>query len=270
MKILAVLVNYGEEQLDYLQQVVTNLKSFKKYQTTVIVQSNIPIPTVGVDKVNIVKLKNYQFLPLTCRKEIIDRKDDFDIFLYGENDLFFTETHIDRHIEYTKILPENRISGLLRYEEIDDAIYYPDYHNHFDWVMDSVEEYGGKKFAYFTNTHQATFILTKNQLHKVAENIDFNKLILYKPSYVLNTYLNSIRKLFKIEKKKPYRYSYKCKVNTDVYDFGGMKKLICISDFNDSLIHHLPNLYIKGLKGRLQLNSDQKRMDNALQKMLTK
>ena len=115
--LLAVLVNFGEEQLDYLQDVVNSLKSFKKYNVTVIVQSNIPLKIEGVDKVNIVKLEDYQLLPLTCRKEIWDRKDDYDVFLYGENDHLFKEHHIDKHIEYTSILPENRITGLIQYEE---------------------------------------------------------------------------------------------------------------------------------------------------------
>ena len=36
-KILAVIVNYGDEQLNYLEQVVHELKSFIKYDVTVIV-----------------------------------------------------------------------------------------------------------------------------------------------------------------------------------------------------------------------------------------
>lgn len=267
MKLLAVLVNYGDEQLDYLQKVVTGLKKIKKYEVTVIVQSNISLNIKGIDKVNIVKLKNYQFLPLTCREEIWKRKDDFDVFIYGENDHLFLEKHIDKHLEYSEILPDNRISGLLQYEESTDGLYYPGYHSHFEWDFNSVETYNGKVFAHFRNTHQATFILTKSQLEKISKNIDFTKLVKYRFSYVLNTFLNSLRKIIKQPIKEPFRYSYKCKVNTDIYDFGGMKKMICISEFEDNLIHHLPNLYIKGLKGRTKLNSDQLRMDDALKKL---
>jgi hypothetical protein len=268
MRLLAVLVNYGNEQLDYLQEVVTALKKFQKYEVTIIVQSNIPLDIEGVDKVNVVKLKNYQFLPLTCREEIWKRKDDFDVFIYGENDHLFLEKHVDKHIEYANILQEDRITGLIQYEESTDGLYYPGYHGHFDWDFSSVEEHGGKKFAYFRNTHQATFIITKAQLEKISKNIDFTKLIRYKPSYVLNTFLNSLRKVIKKPIQEPFRYSTKCKVNTDIYDFGGMKKMICISEIQDNLIHHLPNIYIKGLKGREMLNSDQIRMDAALKRMI--
>ena len=66
VKLLAVLVNYGEEQLDYLQQVVTELKCIKKYDVTVIVNSNIDLDIKGIDHLNVVKLDDYQLLPMTC------------------------------------------------------------------------------------------------------------------------------------------------------------------------------------------------------------
>ena len=53
MKVLAVLVNYGDEQLSYLEYVVRELNSFKKYNVTVVVNSNIPLDIVGIDKVNV-------------------------------------------------------------------------------------------------------------------------------------------------------------------------------------------------------------------------
>lgn len=115
--LLAVLVNYGDEQLQYLKKVVDELKRFKNYDVTIIIQSNIPLTIIDVDLVNVIQLEDYQLLPLTCRKEIWDRKDNYDVFLFGENDHLFKEHHIDKHIEYTSILPENRITGLIQYEE---------------------------------------------------------------------------------------------------------------------------------------------------------
>ena len=58
------------------------------------------------------------------------------------------------------------------------------------------------------------------------------------------------------------------KTNTDIYQHAGMKKLICISEFEQNLIHHLPNLYVHGDKGRAKLNSDENRMQNALKRLL--
>ena len=244
--VLVSLVNFGEEQINYLSQVVTELKTFKKYNVTIVVNSNVPLHIDGIDKVNIINnLKDFQLLPLTCRKTIWENKDNFDIFIYGENDHLFKEHHIDKHIEYTKILPKNRISGLIQYEENENGVFYPGYHAHYDWDYNSIEEYDGKKFAHFNNVHQATFILTKEQLHNIGKLHDFTKFL------------------------GESKYSVKCKVNTDIYDFGGMKKMICISEFKENLIHHLPNLYIDGEKGRNKnQRADNKKMSESILKLL--
>lgn len=273
VKVLAVLVNYGEEQISYLEQVVFQLKSFKKYEVTVIVNSNIDLTITGIDKVNVISLDNYQLLPLTCRKTIWENKDNYDLFIYGENDHLFLEKHLDNHLYYSKILPKNRISGLIQIEKDKTEIYYPGYHSgkgyHFEWDFNSVEVYQGKKFAHFTNLHQATFIVTKEQLLQIGKKIDFLALVDESENEMVLNFKRKIRSYFGIQfKNKKQLYSLKCKVNTDLFKFGGMKKLICISDFEDNLIHHLPNLYIEGLEGRKKMRSDSTRMDEAIKKLL--
>ena len=199
IKVLAVLVNYDNEQLEYLQTVVDNLKLFKKYNVTVIVNSNIPLDKInGIDHVNVVQLDNYQLLPMTCREVLWHYREDFD----------------------------------------------PAYHANYGWDYDSVEEFNGKKFAHFTNVHQATLILTREQLLKIGNMHTFTQFF------------------------GESHYSAKCKVNTDVYQFCGMKKVICISELKDNSIHHLPNIYIKGDKGRDSLGSSEETMQKDMKRML--
>lgn len=247
IKTLAVLVNYGTEQLDYLQQVVSELKTFKKYKVTIVVNSNIELDSIsGIDKVNIIKLNDYEYLPRTCKDVIWQNKDKFDLFLYGENDHLFKEHHLDKYLEYTDILPDNRIAGLIQYEENETGRYYPAFHAHFNWENGSVEKYGDKLFAHFNNLHQATFILTKEQLDRIGNlHGDFGKFF------------------------GASHYSMKCKVNTDVYQFCGMKKLICISEFTENLIHHLPNVYIDGSKGRNRFNCSEEKMQGRIKELLS-
>ncbi len=268
LKLLAVLVNYGDEQLNYLAQVVSNLKKFKHYDVTIIVHSNIALNIKGVDKVYIIKLEDYQLLPLTCRKVIWSKRNDYDVFLYGENDHLFKESHIDKHLEYEKLLPKNRVTGLIQFEENENGRYFPGYHHHFDWEYHSVEIYKGLKFAHFTNTHQATFILSKEQLLRVGKKINFNILVKDPSLSFIDKVLNKVKKVMHKPIKHPNTYSVKCKVNTDIYDYGGMKKIICISEFEDNLIHHLPNVYIDGFRGRNKFRSDSNRMNTALKKLL--
>ena len=42
-RVLAVLVNYGSDQIEYLNRVTSELKSFKKYDVSIIVNSNIEL-----------------------------------------------------------------------------------------------------------------------------------------------------------------------------------------------------------------------------------
>ena len=266
--ILAVLVNYGDEQIDYLEKVVDKLRQFEKYEVTVIINSNIPLEIKGADKVNVIKLDDYQLLPLTCKTVIWDNKDNYDIFIYGENDHLFLEKHVDNHLKYSAILPKNRIPGLVQYEEDNNQLYYPGYHSGFEWDFDSVEVYGNKRFAFFNNVHQATFIVTKQQLLKVSQKTKFTELVNEDDSKAISFIKRGIKKVFKIDLSPIKLYSEKCKVNTDVFLYGGMKKMICISDFEDNLIHHLPNLYIQGSKGRKKFSADSMRMKEAINKLM--
>ncbi|MDB4319761.1 hypothetical protein N9981_00170 [bacterium] len=238
------MVNYGEEQLTFLQKVIDGLRGFKKYDISIIIHSNIELPTIsGIDATHVIKLNDYQLLPLTCKTSIWNHKEDFDVFIFGENDHLFHEHHIDKYLEYVDILPKNRIAGMIQYEENETGKYYPAYHGNYDWDYSSVEEYNNKKFAHFNNLHQATFIITKEQLLDIGEKHNFTEFF------------------------GQSHYSVKCKVNTDIYQFCGMKKMICISDFEDNLIHHLPNIYINGDAGRAQLGYGGNKMKNAINKL---
>lgn len=237
-KLLAVIVNYGDEQLSYLQQVVTELKNFKKYDVTVIVNSNIELDMINdIDHVNIIQLNDYQLLPSTCKQVIYDNKNEYDLFLFSENDHLWQEHHIDNHLRYSSILPKDRIPGLIQFEKDSNGnrSYCAFQDNHF--IRGSKETYGKLNFCMLSNIHQASFLVTKEQLNRV---IKYNKLYF---SEISNTI-------------KTLNYSVKCRVNTDLYEFSNWEKVICISEFDQNLIHHLPNLYVDGTNGRSKFYRD--------------
>tara|TARA_R110000868_G_scaffold15615_1_gene71003 strand:- start:98 stop:868 length:771 start_codon:yes stop_codon:yes gene_type:complete len=249
MNILAVIVNYGEEQLQYLEQVVRELKSFKKYNVTVIVNSNTKLDIPGIDYVNEVRLNDYQHLPATCKQVIHHYKDEFDGFIYTENDHLWKEHHLDNHIRYSELLPDNRIPGLIQYEEgKDNKKYYCAFgfgHNHL--IPGSKEIYSNLEFCRLSNVHQASYFITKKQLDRVIQ---------YNPEYFKNLASTNVKTL------SPYGYSVKCRVNTDLFEFSNWEKVICISEFDDNLIEHLPGVYINGEKGRPQMRGTQEEMNN--------
>lgn len=266
LKILAVIVNYGKDQLDYLKEMILSLNNFEKYHVKIIVHSNVDIDILGVHEVKIFQMDNYWYLPSTCRDTIWKNKENFDLFFYSENDMLIREIHFDNFLKYLKVLPNNRISGLLRYETDGVQNYYPDYHADFAWKKKSVEKHGNYVFAHFTNLHQACFIITKEQLKILGNKFEFYKLV--KDRVPLRHRVKmKVSKIFRVNIKRYYIYDAMCKVGTDVYQYGGMKKLICISEFEDNLIHHMSDVYINGSRGRKKQHVDEKTMQEELKKL---
>ena len=268
-RLLVVLVNYGRDQLHYLEKVVNSFRSFKKYEVTIIAHSNIPLDSIpGIDKTTLFekatgirsindflvrkkwgkkwsgRLFNFKLLPMTCRKVIDNEAMNFDYFLFSENDHLWLEHHIDKFIFYESILPENRIAGLMQYEENEQGRFYPALHAKYDWDYDFLERHGGLLFAHFTCVHQASFLLSQKQLLRIKKNHDFSNFL------------------------SSDHYRLMPKANTDIYQYAGMKKVICISEFEENLIHHLPNVYINGDRGRAKQRGDEKQMQEGLARLL--
>jgi len=255
--ILVSIVNYGDEQLEYLQEVIHSINSFDKYDTTIFVTTNISLDPMieGIDHVVLVdELPSWQLLPLMARRVINNYIGQFDYYIYTENDHLWEEHHIDNYKRYEEILPEGYVSGLIQYEYDETGRYYPAYHAHYDWDYNSVEEFGGLKFAHFNNVHQASFLLSDSKINKISSQFDLD-----------NFWSND-------------QYSFKCKVNTEIYKWSGLYKVICISEFDKNLIHHLPNVYINGDDGyvnddgtisrRAKQRAEESKMKNALSKLL--
>ncbi len=268
-KFLVTLVNYGEEQLNYLNQVIDSFKSFdeSKYEIDIIVHSNIDInrndvevviheepPTflTGANEI----VKDWLYFPWVCRQTIYDRRNDYDIFLYNENDHLYTQKNVDAFLEVSRILPYDKVAGFIRYEEYPEmkmGKYYPDYYYMNEWRFNSTFKIRNEMFAEFSNLHHGGFLLTKAQLNKVIEN----SVIFTGES----KFLNPFRKI------EISQYMPRERACVDVYE-SGLTKVIPISRFEDFCIHHLPNVYLKrhGVEGG---KFDNNVMQPAINKMLS-
>ena len=60
---------------------IAEFSKFKKYTVDIIVHSNIEIELPTNIKVNIIKLNDYEFLPLTTRATFIKYKNEY-IYIY--------------------------------------------------------------------------------------------------------------------------------------------------------------------------------------------
>jgi 2-polyprenyl-3-methyl-5-hydroxy-6-metoxy-1,4-benzoquinol methylase len=221
MKALVAIANYGTGNQEYLQRLIREYGSMS-LDVDVVVLSNIP-KELGPDievKVGLPS-KNPWSLPFAHRSLFSDRADAYDLFIYSEDDTLITEKNITAFIKTTEILPENEIAGFIRYEVNGSGNkFYSTVHSHFHWTPSSVKKAGDDLFAFFTNLHSASYILTRDQLKKAIES----------GGYLVEPHEGP--------------YDLLCAAATDPYTQCGFKKLICISRLEDFEIHHLPNKYI--------------------------
>lgn len=232
MKILVAIANYGYKNMGFLKTVIKEYQSMS-CRADIVVYSNIPKELgPGVDVRVGLPSRNPWSLPFAHKKLFADRANDYDLFIYTEDDTLITENNIKAFGNVTRILPENEIAGFLRYElDSFGKKYYSTVHSQFHWIPDSVKQVGNHTFARFTNDHSACYVLTKKQL----------KLAIDSGGYLVEPH--------------DERYDLLVTAATDPYTQCGLLKVICISHLRDFEIHHLPNIYI-GKLGLPELDFD--------------
>lgn len=240
MKVLVCIASHDINQLWCLEKLLNEYKSMD-HEVHVIVHSNIPldvdslkereydIPEENKHLYDWIEVKVYNnledpnHLPFKTRQTIYDRRDDYDLFIYSENDHLITKKNIDSFVAVSNILPENKICGFFQYEQYDCGRVYPGAHAHYGWNFTTISGLANTPyvFASYTNPHQACYVLTKKQLHKAIKDFDF-----------LDMDMNS-------------GFTIKCTVNTDIYLKPKWDKILCISHWEDFLVQHLPQRYLR-------------------------
>lgn len=171
MKIKICISNYGVSQLDHLHTVIAEFKKYKKYEVDIKV-----FTTVSVEENHILYPESITTsLPFMCREEMVNDINNYDLFIYNENDHLITENNIDCFLEVSKDLKPNQVCGFIQYEEIYGAKILV--HNPYYGTLI------GKKYDNLftcTNNHQGCWILLKKDLIEVVKSGNF----LVDPHYV--------------------------------------------------------------------------------------
>ncbi len=199
----------------------------KEYQSMphcvdIVVLSNIPKEFGPGIEVKIgLPSKHPWSLPFGHKKLFVERLEDYDLFIYSEDDMLITWKNIEFYLQLTKVLPQDQISGFLQYE-LDSAgkKWYPAFRGPYHWLPKSVSKVDRFTFAEFSNHHTACYLLTRDQLRRAINS----------EGYLVDPHQG--------------RYDLLCSAATDPYTQCGFRKVICISDLTDVLIHHLPNKYV--------------------------
>jgi SAM-dependent methyltransferase len=229
VKILVALANYGTANDQYVSRLIAEYRSMP-YRVDIVVFTNVH-KHLGADIEVVVGLpsKEPRTLPFSHKQLFSKRVDDYDLFIYSEDDTLITVKNIEAFLRLSTVLPDNEVAGFLRFEEhYNGNMSYPDVHGHYHWDSESVRCRGGYTFAFFTNEHAACYILTREQLRRAIRSGGF------------------------MVAPHQGKYDLQCTAATDPYTQCGSRKLICVSHFSDFLVHHLSNKYagVLGLEAR--------------------
>lgn len=238
MRVLVAIPSYGTKNQVYLDRLLREYRAMK-HAVHVVVLSNIPRALgPGVEVIVGLPARDPWSLPYRHKQLFAERLQDYDLFIYSEDDILIQPRHLEAFLETTEVLPETEIAGFLRYEEDAAGRRYCDtIHAMFHWLPASVRFRGPHAFACLTNDHAAAYMLTQDQLRRAIASGGF------------------------LVGPHAGRYDMLCSAATDPYTQCGAVKVICLSRLGDFLLHHLSNRYV----GRMGISLDELRVQvNAL------
>jgi SAM-dependent methyltransferase len=221
--ILVAIASHGTAQDKYLRQLLFELRNFS-LPVTPVVLTNQPKDAWGAEVVVGVPSADPYSLPFAHRKLFADRVNDYDLFIYTEDDMLITERHVRSFLELQPKLGDDELLGFIRSEtDPDGNVYISSIHSHFRWLPATVVTRGGEVFAQLSNQHSGSFIITRAQLQKATASGGF--LI---PPHA-------------------GKYGMLESAATDIYLRCGFRRLLCISRIEECILPHLPNKYYKRL-----------------------
>ncbi len=221
MRMLVAIANYGTKNQGFLEILLDSLRD-STHDLHFVAMSEAP-KEVAPDVEVVVGYPGPtpMSLPFAHRELFATRRDDYDLFLYTEDDNLIWPHNIEAFIEASEVLPPGDLAGFLRYEEYPDGTRsYCSIHSHYRWDPASVIEAGGQRYAHFTNLHAAAYLLNRDQLGRAIAT----------DRYVVAPHEG--------------RYGILESAAADPYDRCGFRKMVGIDRFDDFLIRHQPNKYL--------------------------
>jgi 2-polyprenyl-3-methyl-5-hydroxy-6-metoxy-1,4-benzoquinol methylase len=221
MKILVCVANHGTKNRRFLDRLLASYRSMD-HEVHIVVLSDSP-KDLGDDVEVLVgaPTSNPWSLPFGHRPLFADRLEQFDLFIYSEDDTLIRQHNLDRFVELNTSLPDDEVPGFLRYEvDAGGARSFCSIHSGYRWLPESVERRGTEVWASFTNEHSACYVLTREQLRVAVQS----------GQYLVPPHEG--------------RYDMLVSAATDPYTRCGLRRRIPITSVEDVLLPHLPNVYL--------------------------
>ena len=164
LKVLVCIAYYGVENEAYVEQVIDEYRSMD-YDVHIVVLTERWKSIDGVEQIVGLPCSDPYSLPFAHKPIFRDRADDYDLFVYTEDDTLVRQCNIEAFLWATSVLPSDRVAGFLRTEVAPDGTRRcSSVHNHFHWDPTSALRADGEVFAEYTNPHGACYVLTREQL----------------------------------------------------------------------------------------------------------
>jgi 2-polyprenyl-3-methyl-5-hydroxy-6-metoxy-1,4-benzoquinol methylase len=221
LRVLVVIASCGEKNLKFLKSIIQRYRAMAM-ETDLVVVSDTPKDLgMGIKVVVGLPSSNPWSLPFAHKAVFAQNADQYDLFIYSEDDIEVSEENIGAFLRATTVMGADEIPGYIRCETTPDGNkLLTDVHGPFHWKPESVSCRGDYTIAEFTNEHAGFYILTQSQLRKAIASGGFLQ--------------------------GPYegRYGLPETAATDPYTCCGFRKVICISALENFLIGHMSNLYV--------------------------
>ena len=237
LSVLVALASYGTSNNRHLERLIREYRSMP-FEIDIVVLSNLNKKLEpGIECRVGLPSKDPWSLPFAHKKLFAERADQYDLFIYSEDDILITERHLRAFLHVTAVLQDDEIAGFIRMEKgSNGSIGYPDVHDEYHWDPKSLRSRTKYTFASFTNEHAACYVLTQRQLRKAIESGGF------------------------LVEPHEWKHDLLCSAATDPYIQCGFRKLIPISHLDDFTVHHLSNKYagkvgVDGAEMRAQIGA---------------
>jgi hypothetical protein len=103
MKVLVAIANYGTGNRQHLERLIAEYQAMPR-QVDIVVLSNVPkaLPR-GVDVRVGLPARNPWSLPFAHRRLFAERRNDYDLYIYSEDDTLVRASNIDAFLEASRL-----------------------------------------------------------------------------------------------------------------------------------------------------------------------
>jgi len=225
LRILVAITNYGKSQSRYLLEVLAQYESWPCHVDAIIYSTDeLNFHSVKISITNKLFDESIEAkLGHQHRSDFVRLKNDYDLFIYSENDILIPYSALTHWMAEQNSLPADKILGFLVYEESilkGEEIFLPSVSNRIPCIK-RLYEINKKIFFSIHNNHQCCYVLTRRQLNKLVEERKY--------------YFNP---------RGRCGYDILESAASDPYTCGVFEKIYPIDNASYLLIHHLPNKYV--------------------------